>query len=155
MAMHTVETATAPTTPVSPIAAMHARYEATWEEYNRLDEAHTKLDKKDESGRRLDNRYQDGMKASSREADALQMAILYQVPTTWQEALMLQYHVHTAADPHRNMTEDEKFAVETGLDTIFDFMCDEIDHDEEVSMLQRSECLVSDRRRHRTGKIGA
>ncbi len=155
MAMFTVETAPAPTTPVSTIAAMHARYEATWEEYNRLDEAQTKLDKKDESGRRLGDRYQDGMKASSREADALQMAILYQVPTTWQEALMLQYHVHTAADPRRTMTEDEKLAIETGLDTIFDFMCDEIDHDENVGIMHRSECLVSERRQYRTGKIGA
>ena len=70
---------------------MHARYEAAWEEYNNIDTAQLKLNDRNEAERCLKFRYSDALKANNAETDALRLAILYQVPTTWQEALVLQY----------------------------------------------------------------
>ena len=147
----------APTAPIppSPLLAMHARYEAAWEEYNNIDTAQLKLNDRNEAERCLKFRYSDALKANNAETDALRLAILYQVPTTWQEALVLQYHVHSTADPHSDLTDDEKNALEIGLDTLFDFMCDEVAHGEDDGIFHRAECIVSDRRRYRTGKVGA
>ena len=139
----------------SPLVAMHARYEAAWEEYSTIDTAQLKLNDKNETERCLKFRYSDALKANNAETDALRLAILYQVPTTWQEALVLQYHVHSTADPHSDLTDDEKNALEIGLDTLFDFMCDEVAHGEDDGIFHRAECIVSDRRRYRTGKVGA
>jgi len=155
MALSTLENTSASAKPVGPLLAMHARYEAAWEEYNRIDQAKTELNDKDEAGRILRFRYEDAMRASGRETDALQMAILYQVPTTWQEALVLQFHIHLRSDPHSDKTEEEKAALEVASDTLFDFMCDEIDHDKSEGVFHRSECIVSDRRRSRTGCLAA
>jgi hypothetical protein len=93
------------------------------------------------------------MQRSQAESEALHLAILFQVPTTWPEALVLQYHVHNAADPYTELNDTEKRALEVGLDTLFDFMCDEIDHEERDGIFQRAECLVSERRQLRTGII--
>ena len=147
----------APTAAVatSPLLAMHARYEAAWEEYNTVDTAQLKLNDKNEAERCLKFRYSDALKANNAETDALRLAILYQVPTTWQEALVLQYHINSATDLHTLLPEDERRALEVASDTLLDFMCDEVDHDEEDGIFHRSECIVSDRRRFRTGKVGA
>ena len=147
----------APTTVATPtpIIAMHGRYITAWEEYNTIDVAATKLNDKNEAERILRFRYADAMGASSAEANALRLAILYQVPTTWPEALILQYHIHNIGDPHTTRTEEENNALEVALDTLLDFMCDEIEHEDEDNIFQRSEHIVSERRRFRTGKLGA
>ena len=134
---------------------MHARYEAGWDEYNRIDEAGTRLKPSSDKERSLAFAYELAMKASNTESQALQRAILYQVPTTWQEALILQFHIHVAGDAYTEHTEAERVALEVATDTLFDFMCDEIDHEDVEGQFQNSEHLVSDRRRLRTGKLGA
>ncbi len=68
--------------PASPILAMHARYEAAWQEYNRIDTASTALDKSDPADELLGFKYQRAETANNAETDALRQAILYQVPTT-------------------------------------------------------------------------
>jgi len=51
--MSAVKAATA-----SPILAIHARYEAAWQEYNQIDVAGTKLDKSDADDDLLGFKYQ-------------------------------------------------------------------------------------------------
>ncbi|QNN64350.1 hypothetical protein H9L12_08390 [Sphingomonas rhizophila] len=137
----------------SLIEAMHERYERAWEEYNRVDEASTALSDKNESERLLQFRYRDAMLQNSGETDALRLAILHQVPTTWVDALILQFHINCITDPNSEMTAEEVKAVSIASDTLFDFMCDEVDHNENVGIFHRSECIVSERRRLRTGHV--
>ena len=142
-------------TATSPILAMHARYEAAWAEFIIIEDARMKLDPKDRDESALAHRYDDAMKVNAGETDALRLAILYQVPTTRQEALVLQYHAHGAADPDLMTTSDERDALSVASDTLFDFHCDETDHDDSDGMFQSAEHIVSERRRFRTGKVGA
>ena len=139
----------------SPILAMHARYEASWAEFIIVEDARMKLDRKDRDESALAHRYDDAMKVNAGETDALRLAILYQVPITPQEALVLQYHVHGASDPDLMATSDERDALSVANDTLFDYRCDEIDHDDSDGMFQSAEHIVSERRRFRTGKVGA
>jgi hypothetical protein len=139
----------------SLIVSLHARYEAAWVEYNTIDSARVALNKKNEAERLLDFSYEDAMKANHREIEALRLAIFYQVPTTWQEALLLQYHVHSILEPSQAAAEEEAEALATAVDTLFDFMCDEIEHEDVEGLFQRGEHLVSERRHRRTGKLQA
>ncbi len=75
----------------SPILAMHSRYVAAWEGFNRIDVAETALDKNDRADWSLGYHYQTAKDANNAETDALRQAILYQVPTTWVEAMVLQF----------------------------------------------------------------
>ena len=143
-------TATAP----SPILALHARYEAAWAEYNRIDDARTTLDTQNREDRIVDFRYEEAMAVSGAEANALRVAILYQVPTTWQEAMILQFHIWSVFEPENPGTANEQSAMATAIDTLFDFMCDEIEHEDVEGQFQTGEHLVSQRRRNRTGKLG-
>ena len=141
--------------PVSPILTMHARYEATWAEYNTLDEARSVLNTNNSDGCSLDFRYADAMKVSGGEIDALRLAIFYQVPTSWQEAMILQFHVHSIFDPAMVGPEDERLAISTAIETLLDFMCCEVeaDHERIGHQFQVGANLVSDNRRYRTGKL--
>lgn len=141
--------------PVSPILTMHARYEATWAEYNTIDAARTAFNTENASERFLDFRYADAMKTISAETDALRLAIFYQVPTSWKEALILQYHIHSIFDPTQVGPEDEQKAISTAVETLLDFMCCEVEahHDGIGHQFQVGANLVSDNRRYRTGKL--
>ncbi len=148
-------TAPANSETTSPILAIHNRYEAAWREYNDIDRANTKLNRKNEAEQNLSYRYENAMRANNAETDALRLAILYQVPTTWQEALVLQFHIQSIFDPCNSSTDDESNALTVAVETLFDFMCDEVEHEDVEGLFQISEHMVSDNRRRRTGKLEA
>ena len=150
--MSAVKAATA-----SPILTMHARYEAAWQEYNLTDLADTKLNKSDAAEDLLGFKYRTAETANNAETDALRQAILYQVPTTWPEAMILLFHTHVAADLTDKPTKEERAATQTALDTLFDFMCCEVDQDHEAlgKHFQASANIVFDKRRYRTGVVEA
>jgi len=141
----------------SPILAMHARYEAAWEQFNQIDTASTALNRKDPADDSLGFKYQTAETANNAETDALRQAILYQVPTTWPEAMVLLYHIHIAFDLTDKPTKEERAATETAIDTLFDFMCCEVDQDHEAlgKHFQTSANIVFDKRRYRTGIVEA
>jgi transposase-like protein len=160
MADRLIEPGTAPAkseTTSSPILAMHARYEAAWQEYNQIDVAGTKLDKSDADDDLLGFKYQRAETANNAETDALRQAILYQVPTTWTEAMVLLCHIHIAFDLTDKPTKEDWTATHTALDTLFDFMCCEVDQDHEAlgKHFQASANIVFDKRRYRTGIVEA
>ncbi len=137
---------------VSPILAMHARYEVAVEEHHRLDVARSALEKSKED-HALCCRYSAAMNKSMAETDALRRAILYQVPETWPEALVLARHIHVAHDMEDAPSEEDKAALQTAIDTLFDFMCCEVDQDHEAlgPQFQTSANLVFFARRLRRG----
>lgn len=142
-------------TAVSPILTMHARYEAAWAEYNAIDEARTAIATSKDGDRQLDFRYADAMKASSAETDALRLAIFYQLPTSWQEAMVLQFHIYSTFDAGQVGPEDEQLAINTAVETLFDFMCCEVeaDHERLGNQFQIGANLVFDKRRYRAGNL--
>lgn len=110
--------------PASIIATLHARYEASMAEYSAIDTADTRLTE-DRADRMLGYRYADAMKASDSEHDALRSAILYQVPDTWIEAMILLYHIrvqHDLTTLSAGASEAERLALDTAIDTLFDFL---------------------------------
>lgn len=150
--MSAVKAATA-----SPILAIHARYEAAWEQFNQIDTASTALDKSDPADDLLGFKYQTAETANNAETDALRQAILYQVPTTWPEAMVLLFHIHVASDLTDKPTKEERAATQTALDTLLDFMCCEVDQDHEAlgKHFQVGANIVFDKRRYRTGMVEA
>lgn len=144
----------------SLILALHARYESAWDEYDRLENASMALKDaeppSEEHSRKL--RISDGETENQREIDSLRLAILYQVPSTWQEALVLAKHVHSAFAITDSFDTDhndpERRAFETGLGTLLDFMFGEIDHEGIGGyQMEASERIVRDRRRFRTAEL--
>jgi uncharacterized membrane-anchored protein YhcB (DUF1043 family) len=98
-------------------------------------------------------KYQRAETANNAETDALRQAILYQVPTTWTEAMALLFHI--AFDLTDKPTKEERAATQTALDTLLDFMCCEVDQDHEElgRHFQTSANIVFDKRRYRTGIV--
>lgn len=144
----------------SLILALHARYEQAWGEYNRLEEARAAWAKAKPPSEEHSRKYQieSAQSESQREIDALRLALLHQVPTNWQEALVLADHVHTALaitdsfDTDRN--DPERSAFETGFDTLLDFMFGEIDHEGIGGyQMEQAEKIVRERRRFRTAQL--
>lgn len=125
-----------PQTPEAPsvLMAMHHRYEQTQLEYEIIDSAHQEAKENDDSEvHQLENAGQ----ASVREADALRIAILYQVPVTTAEAAVLQYHIYTThdlIDGCSDRREPEEEALKVAIRALFDFLCCEMteDHEEHV-----------------------
>ncbi len=138
----------------SPILAMHARYEAAWVEYNQTDTAGMALGK---DGHSLEFRYDAAKATNNTETDALRHATLYQVPTTWPEAMVLLFHTHVAHSLSDKPTPEEYAATETALETLLDFMCCEVAQDHETlgKQFQASANIVFDKRRYRTGIVEA
>ncbi len=136
---------------------MHSRFEAAWQEFNRTDEADTALDKNDPADLSLEFGYRNAKNANNAETDALRHAILYQVPTTWPEAMVLLFHTHVAHSLSDKPSPEEYAATETAIDTLFDFMCCEVDQDHEAigKQFQASANIVFDKRRYRTGIVEA
>ena len=144
----------------SPILAMHARYEAAWVEYNRIDDAVCALRGVDPPSAEwgIVHRLEQGSTKLSREQMALTVAISQQVPTTWQEAVVLAFHLHTIDPVETNISEDEKAAFTVGFDTLLDFMFSEVDHggvpgSAKPGQLNNVEHLLRDRRRMRRAQL--
>jgi hypothetical protein len=114
-----------PNPSVSLIAALHARYEATQTEYSAVELADTPRAKGSPDAQHFGT----ALTTLEREADALRDVILYQVPDTWSDALILQFHIACAYDMHScaskpNERDNERLQV--AIDTLFDFMCTEV-----------------------------
>ena len=141
------------------IAVMHARYEAAWAEDHRLEAAESGLDDASQSDRTRKYQCEDARKTIYQETNALRLAILYQVPTSWADALVVQFHVWGLADimlstgdrPH----EDDQ-ALHVAIATLFDFMgCQltDIDHEAIGPMFKDGTMLAWDRGRARAADL--
>ena len=136
----------------SVILAMHRQYEAAWEAHHTVDTAKLRLGK-DEG--RQEMLFEQAMSIVVSEADALRLAILYQVPTTWIEAMVLQYHIYIEQGMGDCNGEAWSDALQVAVETLLDFFACEIDadHEEIGRMFQTSANLVYERRHARTGKV--
>jgi len=118
-----------PTPATSLIAALHARYEATQTEYAAVERADMAPRPKERGNKPDALDYGTALLTSEHESDALRNAILYQVPDSWSDALILQYHIGCAYDlcscaAKPNEQDNERLQV--AIDTLFDFMCTEV-----------------------------
>lgn len=138
----------------SAILTMHQRYEAALMDFATAEKAEAKC-----AGAGPQFAFSHAMKTLIQESDALRDAILYQVPRTWPEALVLQFHITNAFDMHANgttpPTDAEKERLETALDALFDFMCCEVEQNHEAlgRAFQDGAGRVFNLRRHRTGEV--
>ena len=145
----------------SPIMAIHRRYEEAQAEFTLAELAESAARRLEANDRDAENRaesYRRGQQAIIAESDALRLAILHQVPHDWRDALTLQFHIVNAHDMHINSTntpESEGEAVQTAIDTLFDFMCCEIDQDHAAvgAHFQTGAKRALFQRRHRTGIV--
>lgn len=141
---------------LSPIAAMHTRYEAVMAASDTVDKASLYLGKTD-GEQKLSFSYAAAMTTCEAETDALRTAILHQVPTDWHDALILQYHVYVAHDLYTpgKEPEHERAALVVAIATLFDFMARSIDadHDAMGRCFKAATMLVFDRRRFRTADL--
>ena len=122
-----------PQTPQAPsvLMAMHRRYEQAVAEYEIIDTAHQSAKDNGEDDAFL---LYNASQASVREADALRIAILYQVPATTAEAAVLQFHISNMHDMIEGCTdrrELEEEALKVAIQTIFDCLTSEIKEDVE------------------------
>ena len=136
--------------------ALHARYEQAWEEYKSIDTAKSDLPEdgppSEAHGRKC--QLEEAMETNSRETDALRQALLYQVPTTQTEALVLAEHLHTTfglTDDFNKEGDVDRLAFETGFDTLLDFLFGESSEVIPGYNIGQSEKIVQMRRRLRTG----
>lgn len=141
----------------SPILAMHKRYEEAAADYATAENAESQaLKAKDEDGAFKANQ---SMMTISREQDALRIGILYQVPTSWVEAMVLQFHIMCLGDmiigADRPDGEGEGEVLILAVETLFDFMCCEVDqdHGEIGDAFQTEANRVFFQRRRRTGIV--
>ncbi|RDE05579.1 hypothetical protein [Sphingomonas aracearum] len=140
----------------TPIRVMHTRYEAAMSAANALDEAKLELGDSP-ADRQRETRYEEAMEAADAEGDALRTAIFYQVPTTWTDALILQYHITVAHGLHTPGKEPphEAAALTTAIDTLFDFIATEVNVDHEAigDRFKAATMRVWNRRRFRTAEL--
>ena len=140
----------------SALLAMHRRYECAMAEYLIVEQAEGAARKDgDSDGAHSLAR---GTRAICRETDALRLAILNQVPDTWAAAMVLQFHITNAADllaTSENPPEAEREALLTAIDTLFDFLCCEVDQDHEAlgNEFRSGAVRAFFQRRHRTGQV--
>jgi hypothetical protein len=150
------------TNSTSLIFALHTRYEQLWNENHAIEDAKLKIPHNLPSLSPLFQRkfqLENAEKRNSSEEVALNEAILHQVPTTWEEALILATHLKIAGiEENSERGDTRQKAVEDGFDTLLDFLFSEINHDTLPCvgpMLLSIANLVYDRRRLRTGKVEA
>ena len=110
---------------------LHARYEATQAEYAVVERAETDFNRQSQGkdAQLAAERCRAACLTLEREADALRDAILYQVPDSWSEALILQFHIACAHDMYAaasKPSEGNSERLQLALDTLFDFMCCEM-----------------------------
>jgi hypothetical protein len=138
----------APTQGATFIRTLHARYEANAAEYLRI-----------ETSEDVDGIPQErALSASNLEQDVIRATILMQVPDTWPDALVLQYHILVAQQLQNGIIKrDEEAEQRLGIaiDTLFDFMACEIeqDHGESGPVFQQACNRVYSARRLRTGDV--
>jgi hypothetical protein len=113
----------------SLILAMHDRYEQSWIDYNRLDRAACNLHKAEPPSDEWSFRcsLEQGRNLLSSEKMALTTALCQLMPSTWQEALVLAFHLHTLDPIETNLTDAEKQAFTVGSEALLDFMFSGID----------------------------
>jgi hypothetical protein len=102
---------------------MHARYEAAWTEFEAMELQEQKATR---SGQECASyQLQQAQKANLREIDALRLAILYQVPNSGTDALVLCHHIESAFDliEEGSAHEAERQVVGVALSSLLDFMC--------------------------------
>lgn len=143
----------------SLILALHARYEQALEDHSSVDEAEPTGDTPEK--RLAKYPYERAMETLNKELDALRMAILYQVPGTSADAMILQYHIVEGIDMMANATaknQAEEAAVEVAASTLFDFMAREdhqTDHEALGRSFKRRTLHAFNARRFRTGQVEA
>lgn len=146
--------------PVSPLLVMHERYEAAWSADTKIEEAENDLDNSP-SSQSLKTRYDDARNKIMAETDTLRIAILYQVPTSWADALVLQFHVWGMADLLDGLETrpaDMRAAVLVGMESLFDFMATKVanvDHDAIGAMFKGQTKLAWNRCRTRAAELEA
>ena len=147
------------TLPISPLLVMHERYEAAWSAYAKIEAAENELDDSDQDRETLKSRYEDARKKIVAETDTLRVAILHQVPMSWADALILQYHAWCMADVLEGINsrpEDMREALLVGMETLFDFMAAEVaDVDQEAigPMIKGQTMLAWNRCRTRAAEL--
>ncbi len=141
---------------LSVLMAMHRRYEQTQVEYEIVSAAEQEAkDNGDDGAFKLE----DACRSSAAQADALRLAILYQVPADIAEAAVLQFHIatmHDMIDGCADRREHEGDALKVGMQTLFDFLACEMkeDHGEHVGGYFRDEAVRAYfARRRRTGLL--
>jgi hypothetical protein len=142
----------------SVIRAMHARYEQCSAEYNRIDAEEARLRRGGESLTAL--HLDTAMHHNRIESDTLRQAILMQVPDSWPDALILQFHVWVEQDAQAaadQVSEGERNVLSIAMDTLLDFMACEVqaDHAEIGNDFQQARNMVHFKRRYRTGEVEA
>lgn len=150
----------------SLISALHSRYEAIQAEYQPIEKAEYELSDEPsdgEIGQQL-ARFRSAIKTLCEEEDAVRNAILFQVPDSQSDALILQYHIVCAADlyagaPEQNEADNRR--LQLAIETLFDFMSCEIETEGQTvpsaigATLAASATRVFNARRLRTGVVEA
>lgn len=145
--------------PISPLLVMHERYEAAWSADMKIEAAENDLDDNDPDSATIKFRYEDARKKISAETDTLRIAILYQVPMSWADALVLQFHVWGMADLLESSDArptDMREALLVGMETLFDFMAAEVadvDHEAIGAMFKGQTMLAWHRCRTRAAEL--
>lgn len=141
----------------SVLLSMHKRYEQACAEYEITSAAAQEAREVDD---RRFIRLEIGHRDATSEADALRVAILYQVPRDLAEAAILQFHIgtmHDMIDNCEGRQGHEEDALKTAIQTLFDFLACEMsgDHEETAGPAFRDEAVrVYFARRYRTGEVG-
>lgn len=139
----------------SAILAMHAAYETAMGNIEKIDRASSSCTNSDRDiGRRSIN--DRTATTLSKEGRLLTLAILHQVPDSFEEAIILQFHLWNVVDLIQDdeTGEQEKEAMIVAADTLFDFMACEfggIDHQAIGQSFKDGTMLAFKRRRIRTG----
>ena len=136
----------------SVIHAMHSRYEAAWDEYNRADSA--KLALTGDERLRAQFQLDDGMRENATESELLRLSILHQVPTDDAELSVLAFHAWGLFDYDQN-TEEDRSALGQALNSIFDYLVSEgrVDMEKMGKQFTTGVRLAHDRVRFRTGQV--
>jgi hypothetical protein len=135
----------------SLIRALHNRFETNQTEFAQIEDAATKADSQHLAAR-----------ANELEADTLRLAILTQVPDTWTDAAILQFHIRIEHDLQAMATTpdcdgERAKALRMAIDTMFDFIASEtnfdLDHEAIGKSFQQACITTHYARRHRTGDM--
>lgn len=149
----------APPAAPTPIATLHCLYELAVAADMKIEIADNALKGADPANEAVAARYEEARKKIGAETDALRFALLYQVPETWADAVILQFHLWELADLLASADvrpEDEDAALLVGSETLFDFMVamlPEAERDALGRAFQMGTKLALSRRRTRTAEL--
>lgn len=140
----------------SPIQVMHAQFEAAEKAYCLVSDAKEALRKPQAPQDQLFHRYDRAVDETYAEIGAVHRAICYQVPTSWIDATILQYHVIIARERVEGLKEPPRAdldALEVAADAVFDFLAGE--HPVSGDSIAMAAAAVAERRAYRTGILSA